>query len=351
MSLLYSKIQPLIYDNDSFAEAFETLLLSSDQMKIASGYISEESLMELKSVLDFYKNEDKIKSCDLIIGMHHREGFTRPQYEAAKNLAEFLAEFELGAVRVCTAFKFHGKVYSFFKDNAPFASIMGSSNLSNMIESRQWEVDYIFRDDETLGKLDALHADLVAKATKNILDLPKPEKFNENQGLLEGRTGVEKLHLDDLESYKGQQDGVVFEIPLKAEAKSNLNTYFGKGRQQPNGAIRPRPWYEVEIIVPTTITRLEGYPHSGTVFNVITDDGWKFKCKISGQNDKNLRSEDDLKTLGRWIKGRLEAAGILQVGQPITAEMLEKYGRNNLTLSHTKDPETWLLDFSVNKTE
>jgi hypothetical protein len=150
-----------------------------------------------------------------------------------------------------------------------------------MIESRQWEVDYIFRDNETLSELDGLHADLNNKAAKNILELPRPDKFNENQGLLEGRTGVEKLSLEDQESYEAEKNGVVFEIPLKAEAKSNLNTYFGKGRLSPNGAIRPRPWYEVEIIVPTTITRQDGYPRSGTVFSVITDDGWKFKCKIS----------------------------------------------------------------------
>lgn len=347
MSFLFSKIQPLIYNNESFADAFETLLLSSDRMKIASGYISEESLMELKSILDFYREEKKKKFCDLIIGMHHREGFTRPQYEAAKSLGKFLEEYKLGAVRVCTAFKFHGKVYSFYKDNAPFASIMGSSNLSNMLESKQWEIDYIFRDSSTLKELNGLYDDLVSKATKKLLELPAPAKFLENHDLLQGRTGVEKLTANDLESYKAQQHGVVFEIPLKAEAKSNLNVYFGKGRLAPNGAIRPRPWYEVEIIVPTTITRLGSYPHSGTVFNVITDDGWRFKCKVSGQNDKNFRSEDDLKTLGRWVKGRLEAAGILEVGQPITEKMLQKYGRNNLTLSQTKDPETWLLDFSV----
>lgn len=347
MSLLYSKIPPLIYDNDSFAEAFEKLLLPSDRLKIASGYISEESLMELKSVLDFYISEKKTKRCDLTIGMHGREGFTRPQYEAAKSLGVFLAEYEIGAVRLCTAFKFHGKVFSFYKDNAPFASIMGSSNLSNMVESKQWEVDYIFTDGKILGELDNLHNDLIEKATKNILELPAPDKFLDNHDLLQGRTGVGKLTANDLETYKAQRNGLTFDIPLKAEAKSNLNAYFGKGRLSSNGAIRPRPWYEVEIIVPASITRLDGYPHSGTVFNAVTDDGWMFKCNISGQNDKNLRSEDDLKTLGRWIKGRLESAGILQVGQPITDEMLQRYGRRNITFSQTKDPETWYLDFSV----
>lgn len=347
MSLLFSKIQPLIYDNENFSKAFENLLILSDQIKIASGYISEESLMELKSMLDFYKEGSQRKVCDLTIGMHSREGFTRPQYEAARNLGEFLGDNDLGAVRLCTAFKFHGKVYSFYKNNTQFASIMGSSNLSNMVESKQWEVDYIFKDRDTLGSFDSLHEDLISKATTKLLDLPQPEKFIENFDLLKGRLGVEKISESELESFKNKKRELVFEIPLKAEQKSNLNVFFGKGRLSPTGAIRPRPWYEVEIIVPKSMTSKNGYPSSGSVFNVITDDGWKFKCKISGQNDKNFRSEDDLKTLGRWIKGRLEAAGVLRVGDPITEEILMAYGRNTLTFSQTQDPETWTLDFSV----
>ena len=347
MSLLFSKIQPLILDNESFSEAFEKLLMSSNQMKIASGYISEESLMELKSILEFYKDGENKKTCDLTIGMHAREGFTRPQYEAAMNLGEFLDENNLGVVRMCTAFKFHGKVYSFFNDNVPLASIMGSSNLSNILERKQWEVDYTFTDELTLRELNSFYDDLAIKTTKKLLEMPAPESFNENKNLLDGRMGVEKVLSDDLEKFKREKNGVVFEIPLKAEAKSNLNVFFGKGRLSQTGAIRPRPWYEVELIVPISITSLENYPRAGAVFNVVTDDGWKFKCKISGQNDKNLRSEDDLKTLGRWIKGRMESAGILKVGQLITEEMLERYGRNSLTMSQTSDLETWILDFST----
>lgn len=347
MSLLFSKIRPLTFDNNTFADEFEDLMVSADQMKIASGYVSEESLMELKSILDYYNTDNKKKICDLTIGMHHREGFTRPQYEAAKNLGVFLKDYNLGTVRLCTAFKFHGKVYTFYKKNKPFASIMGSSNLSNMVESRQWEVDYVFTDKKTLNELNSFHTDLISKTTKNILELPAPDRFTENHDLLQGRSGVEKLKATDLLTYLGEKNGTSFDLPLKPEAKSNLNVFFGKGRLQPNGAIRPRPWYEVELIVPTSITRQPNYPHSGTVFDVITDDGWKFKCKISGQNDKNLRSEDDLKTLGRWLKGRLEAEGILQIGEPISEEMLIKYGRNNLTLSQTNNPNIWILDFSV----
>jgi hypothetical protein len=72
--------------------------------------------------------------------------------------------------------------------------------------------------------------------------------------------------------------------------------------------------------------------------HVYTDDGWKFDCKIQGDYGKNFRSAGDLKTLGRWIKGRLERAECLKVGQPVTEEVLQKYGRKTISLKETSDP-------------
>ena len=63
--------------------------------------------------------------------------------------------------------------------------------------------------------------------------------------------------------------------------QSNLNAFFGKGREAKNGLVKPRHWYEVELIVPKNITEQNGYPKAKTddaIFDVITDDGWSFKC-------------------------------------------------------------------------
>ena len=146
--------------------------------------------------------------------------------------------------------------------------------------------------------------------------------------------------------------GLSFDLPVKSTPKSNLNAFFGKGRKNiRTGVVRPRPWYETEVIVPKRITELLGYPikHSGLgrVITVFTDDGWSFKCKISGDYSKNLRSEDDLKTLGLWIKGRLENRGVLKVGEPVIEETLRRYGRDTIQLMATNDPDVWLIDFGV----
>lgn len=351
MQLLYSNIKPCEYDNSSFSEAFENGVVNSDSIKIATGYITEESLLELKSILSFYHEEEKAKTCSLVIGMHGREGFTRPQYDAAVDLAQFLKEKEIGNVRVCTAFKYHGKTYVFRKtgEEIPFSAILGSSNLGNILDSRNWEVDALFTDENALADLDALHDDLVAKASKDIIDeWPTPTNFIERQDLLKDRIDVEKADQDQYERIESSETGRVFDLPLKTEAKSNLNVYFGKGRlTKATGAIRPRHWYEVELIVPIEITQADGYPSRDSVFRVYTDDGWTFECKVQGDYGKNFRSAHDLRTLGRWIKGRLERAGCLRVGQPVTEEVLEQYGRNTISLKETGDPNVWLLDFSI----
>jgi len=347
MELLYSNFKPCEFDNSSFSEAFESGVVKSDGIKIATGYITEESLLELKSILSLYFDANKIKKCSLVLGMHGREGFTQAQYEAAIELATFLREKDLGAVYVCTAMKFHGKTYVFYKADVPTSAVMGSSNLSNIVDSRVWEVDALFTEKKVVLELDVLHRTLVDKACRNILEMERPAAFNNPRDLLKDRIGVTKADPDVYREAENSLTDKVFDLPLKPEAKSNLNVYFGKGRMsKATGAIRPRHWYEVELIVPREITSTPSYPKNGHVFRVFTDDGWSFKCKVEGQNGKNFRSENDLRTLGRWIKGRLENTGCLKVGQPVTEDVLEKYGRHTLSLKQTTKPDVWLLDFS-----
>ena len=101
----------------------------------------------------------------------------------------------------------------------------------------------------------------------------------------------------------------------------------------------------MEIIVPKLTTDQPDYPYCKT-FKVFTDDGYSFLCKTSGTNSKNFRSSPDLKILGKWIKGRLENAGVLTAGFPVTDEVLEKYGRTSAKLVKIGN-DAWFLDFGV----
>jgi len=196
---------------------------------------------------------------------------------------------------------------------------------------------------------------LSSAATRNISELIITDFKSENP-LLEGHDFVKRMTAHEMAVAKNNRTSTTFDIPIKPYEESphsNLNVFFGKGRKSKNGLIKQRHWYEVELIVPKEVTSMPGYPQSKTdeaIFDVITDDGWSFSCKVSGDDSKNLRSEGDLKILGKWLKGRLENAGFLKGGEPVTSTTLRQYGRNTFTLTKLTEPNnTWFLDFGMDK--
>lgn len=287
---------------------------------------------------------------NLIVGMHYFEGFSYGQYDALKNLANILQCQNLGNVYLASSVKYHGKVYLFETHEQQKISILGSSNLTkiNPIE-RIYDTDvitddYSFTNDvyEFLSELKNKNCEPISNLDNNRIKILPPND------LFEDYLSVSKVSSNRLAEIQSKKTSICFEIPLKTEEKSNLNCYFGKGRKNfSNGSILPRPWYEVELIVGKDITSLSGYPKTNTDFKVITDDGYEFKCKTSGDFSKNFRSADDLKILGRWLKGRMENKKSLNIGEKVTTETFQKYGRNTVTFTKTSEPDTWLLDFGV----
>lgn len=331
----------------TFSDMFYSLIPQTKRLDIAVGYITSDSLIELKKIIEL----NSIENLNLIIGMHYWELFTKVEYETAMTLNQFLQEQERGEVSLVVPFRFHGKMYSYSDENGPFAGIIGSNNLSSIVGNSfgVYEASAFIDDSEDAVSMQEFILNLRSKAARNIGDL-EISKFKKVNKLLDDHEHVETLTEVDVLDVQSLLTSTAFEIPLKDEPKSGLNAYFGKGREGRNGLIKPRHWYEVELIVSSRITRLPGYPEARTenaVFDVITDDGYQFKCKVSGDYSKNFRSENDLKILGKWIKGRLENSGALMVGEPVTQETFRKYGRNSFTLTKTKKPNLWFLDFGV----
>lgn len=351
MEFLFSNYPPVRTGCKSFSDTFYNLLSQASAMDIAVGYVSSDSLVELQKTIELNNN---IHSLNLIIGMHYFEKFTKIQYNAASRLNQFLLENSLGEVRLVTAFRYHGKLYSYSNDEGPFAGIIGSNNLSSIVDGgvRTYESSVLIDDIDSAKKMSGFINQLSSAATRNISELDIQE-FNTVNQLLEDHDQVRRLTAYNLALAMAEKTDVSFDIPIKpyeVSPQSNLNVFFGKGREAKNGLVKPRHWYEVELIVPKGVTSQPGYPQSRTdqaVFDVVTDDGWSFKCKVSGDSSKNFRSEGDLKILGRWLKGRLENAGVLRVGEPVTEATLEQYGRNTFTLTKTRKPNLWFLDFGV----
>jgi hypothetical protein len=351
MSLLFSNYPPLRTSHKTYPETFKKLLSSSDKVKLASGYFSSDSAVDLQGIVEA-NNGPAINLC---IGMHYFEGMSPVQLEALTGLDNTLQSKNLGKVFLVTTFPFHGKIACFQKNQHILGSIMGSSNLTNIVQGqRQYEADVLFENDSYASELSDFVDQLISASSKPFAELDIKPTIPENN-LLNDQLGVLKLQVPKVNEAKANLSNLSFEIPLKGDEahRSGLNASFGEGRRNQQGFVIPRPWYEVELIVPKSITQLHGYPQAdptgdGGSCDVITDDGWEFKCKVSGDYSKNLRSEDDLKIMGKWLKGRLENAGVLKPGERVTDDILRNYGRSNITLTKLKNSNKWFLDFGVN---
>ena len=353
MEFLFSNLPPVRTNNQTFAKTFYSLIPDATRLDIAVGYVTADSLAELMQTVAYNEN---IQTLNLLIGMHYLDSFTSLEHNAAVMLNDFLRENRRGEVRLVTPFRFHGKLYSYSNQDGAFAGIIGSNNLSSIVDNstRTYEASALFNEHDYAVKMREFIENLSANSTDNIADCPV--KIKNNNRLLEDHENVNKIPNEEKADILSALTKTSFEIPLtrngSVPGKSNLNVFFGKGRlNRATGLVQPRHWYETELIVPSEITTKLSYPQKDTssaVFDVITDDNWRFTCKVSGDYSKNLRSEHDLKILGKWIKGRLENAGVLEVGQPVTAETFAQYGRDSFTFTKTSVPNLWYLDFGVN---
>jgi len=347
--LLNSNYPPLKTTGRSFEKVFYDELSKSKEIRIASAYISEDSLTQL---IGLYDNGFTAR-LDLVIGMHFFEGFTKLQLDALMKLSSFLTENTLGRISLSTVSKYHGKLYVFNDKDNNYTSIIGSSNLTKIHTSEKVYDTDIFIDDFTLSEnIYNFIDDLRTKYCKEISVIDQDRiPLRTRSDLFVDHTDVNKVTKENLAEIKSNLIlKNAFILPLKTEPKSGLNAFHGKGREnKSNGIVIPRDWYEVELIVPKSITDNPAYPKKDFEFIVITDDGYEFKCKTSGDYSKNFRSAVDLKVLGRWIKGRLEDAGCLKLGEVVTDSTFEKYGRDSITLLKTNIENKWFLDFGPKK--
>lgn len=315
------------------------------QFNVATGYISSESILSLKSIIE----RNPTPNVNIFIGMHYLESFTETQYKSVSRLNETLTNMNRGMVYLSPRLKFHGKMYSFERDNQCFSASVGSSNFGSFLcgSNDVCEIDSVYSG-EAATLIDNKIKALIKALGVPFSELSQPQ-FTPELPLLDGHFGVRKLPDGTFNSYSMKTTGRRFSIPLKTEAKSNLNAYFGKGREnKKRGFIIPRPWYEVELIVPKSITSLDGYPRNDS-FNVITKENYSFECETNGDYAKNFRSSKDLKILGKYIKGNMESSRALEIGNPVDDKVLSDFGYNSIVLSETTAPKTWLLDFGNNE--
>ncbi|KAB7789677.1 restriction endonuclease PLD domain-containing protein [Bifidobacterium leontopitheci] len=378
MTLLYSAIPPLRIKSgqETINEAFHRLAQESDEINVAVGYISQLSLAEIDEVVE----KSNISRVTLTIGMYSKEGMPERSYHEAVALNRKWQNMGIGEIRLVRAFAFHGKLYYFATNEHPIAVINGSANLgvikAEASNLRQYEVASLIENMTeiltTKALIDQLNSSSISTNINDVHDLRLIRETNFDLGKSDL---AEPVTSDDLDVYRKHQTDLSFLLPLKVPTdaeriagtgskescmKSNINVCYAA----PRNAHKSRDWYEIQFTVDKKITTQPGYPQKNVPFIVITDDGYKFKAHTTSDGNKQFNAVGDELLLGRWLKGRLVAAGLVSPVNDtmkdterkgmITREMLDEYGCHNLRLTKTdktiEDPEdgtlaVWTLFF------
>lgn len=380
MKLLYSNILPLGLTDEqkTIADCFYEEVRKSNFVEIAVGYTSKASLEELDRIV----TEENISHIVLTIGMYYIEGMPEAMYHSAFAINKKWLNKGIGEIRIVRSFKYHGKLYAFYHDDKILSAIVGSANLGVIkLEAnnrRQYEVSAITRDEEECNEIGTLIRKLQSPSCSERIDqVNDMPLIREENTSLTGIELVEQVPQTQVDLYTRHKTATSFILPIKVPAynerhmddgkhytKSNLNVSYAA----PRSARKARDWYETQFTVSKHITRQEGYPEKNVTFLVVTDDGYVFKAHTTSDGNKQFSAVGDELILGRWIKGRLAAAGLVtpvnntladtERNGMITKEMLNAYGCNTLVLTKTTQKsededgnllDVWLLSFEASQ--
>lgn len=376
MRILYSNILPLGTDEGqkTITETFNEYFQQADRVEIAVGYVSRASLEELDDMVD----QNQTQKINLIIGMYYIEGMPEGSYHTAIKINKKWNNAGIGEIRMVRALKYHGKLYVFFKENKPIAAFVGSANLGviklEAANRRQYEISSMTTDtsecEEIMEFIEKLKRPSISANIAEISGMPLIYETNTSLTGIELVTQVPQSNVD---FYRRCVAYASFLLPLKVPAynerhmddgkhytKSNINVCYAA----PRNKRKSRDWFETQLTVSKEITRIKGYPEKNVPFYVVTDDGYWFKAHTTSDGNKQFSAVGDELIMGRWLKGRLAAAGLvnpvndtqLDVDRTgmITREMLQEYGCDALYLKKTGQTaldedgvprDVWMLSF------
>lgn len=385
MRIIYSNMLPLGIQEgqDIIDESLIKQVAVSDRVEIAVGYVSIASLEELDRLV----NENRIKHIVLVIGMYYIEGMPEKTYYTALKINKKWQDSSIGEIRIVRSFKYHGKVYCFYKNDIPMSAVIGSANLGvlklDANNRRQYELCSLTEEESEAREL----ADFVNRlkapiCSINIAEVTDMTLIREQNVSLTGIDTVEELPKNDIEIYRKQKTELTFTLPLKVPAfeerfmddskhytQSNINVCYSLDTRNPKRP-KSRNWYEFQLTVPSSVYKLPGYPKRNEPFFIVTDDGFMFKAHTTSDNNKQLNAVGSEHILGYWLKGRIAAAGLVtpvhdtqkdtdRIGM-ITKEMLEAYGCDSLTFTKTNkkaadedgnELDVWIVEFISSKDE
>lgn len=315
---------------------------TSKNIVVASGYASTDIIQEFRD--DFIKIATEGGIAKLLLGMAFYEGLSQQKLDILKTLCIDLNKLNKhSGVYVTYTRRYHGKVYHFYtgkQDNI----FVGSSNFSSSGTFGNIECTVSINDQPTKTKVKDFLDFLLSK--ENSISILKAEIVV--PGSKKYEKTVSLVTLDNLERYNPATINIsklpkfIFPLDRVAEKeKSSLNVYFGKGRlNTKTGQIKPRPWYEIELIANVKLTSDPLYPKGD--FLAYTDDGYIIPMRTQGDYKKNIRSKKSLQIFGMWLKGKLQKANVLIPLTPVTNDTLIEYGSDTLTFAKISEGKYYM---------
>lgn len=327
-----------------FLEVIEREFSDSVGVSIASGYTSLDIINRFKD--DFERLAANGGTSRLLLGMAFFEGISASKLSALEELSLKLEQSgKQSGVYVAYKQRYHGKVYLFDKGDH-YKLYLGSSNFSRSGLSENIECTILVKDNATSEKINDFLGFLFKE--ENSTSILKAEMVVPGSSTYQKRVSLKTL--SDLEKYNPDTidtTGLPYvDIPLDRlveNEKSNLNVYFGEGRWNTDRSkIKPRPWYEIEVIAPVSVRQSPAYPIGE--FTAYTDDGYIMKMYTGAESSgyKNIRSKGSLQIFGMWLKGKLQNQKALIPLTPVTQETLDLYGSNNLRLYKVSDTKYYM---------
>lgn len=382
MQLLYSNILPMKSKDGQtcFLDAFSQSMQEADRLDVAVGYASRGSLETIEELLRQYPS----MQIRVNLGMYFIEGMPEGMYNTARLMAQKWQARGCGQIKLVRPFKYHGKLYIFYRNGQPFRAFIGSHNLGAIhLEGnnrRQYElsvqIDEPAEVRSAAGFADELWQD---KCALDILSIQHPKLVREKNLSLDGVQEASQIPPATVELYEHHKTNVSFRLKLKVPAfadrllddghhytKSNINVCYAA----PRSKRKARDWYEIQVTVSAKVYRMEGYPEHKKPFFVVTDDGYWFKGHTTSDNNKQFNAVGNELLVGRWLKGRLAAAGLVKPVNDtladrdrqgiISQEILAAYGCDTLVFTRTdqkaldtdgSELDIWVLSFEAGNGE
>ena len=325
----------------AFSAVLDAEFATADNITIASGYTGLSTINRFQDrLIDITRNGGESK---LLLGMALYQGLGQQHLDVLNQLNETLTRHNAtSGVYIANGRPYHGKIYKFVSNGVSNVYV-GSSNFSiNGIQANiECTVPVLDASrDKVIDFLDDLYSpEYSARLDKVNINVKGKTKLIANKAIrLWKGLGTHQKRYQNISTRQ------FFSIDLNRlvkKPKSNLNVYFGTGRKnEKTGIIKPRAWYEIELIADAQVRSNPLYPQGD--FFVHTDDGLIIPMRTQGDFRKNIRSKNSLQILGIWIKSKLEKSGALDKYEPITEDTLKEYGSHEIRFYHLQGNEYYM---------